>query len=113
MSVYSILTKNKFTKTQKQKVAKKITDVHCNITGEPSRHVTITFLSGYCLKHHNKIMVLGNIRIGSTKTAEVIEKLKFTLNSSIASTLKVEQPKINIDFLIFKPSWVLEGNTIS
>ena len=112
MPVYIALTKDKLTTAQKQTAAKKITDLHCKVTGVPSNCVTVLFFSGYALKNNRKAMLMGNIKIDGTRTSEVIERLKNELVIGLESSLKMKTPEVGLEFLGIESYWVYEGPRI-
>ena len=109
MPVYITLTKDKLTAEQKQAAAKKITNLHCKVTGAPSTCVTVLFLSGYSLKNNKKAMLMGSIGIDGTKTSEEIERLKKELVMELESGLKMKTPEVDLEFLGVESYWVYKG----
>lgn len=112
MPVYITLTKKKLTKEQKQSMVRKITDVHCEVTGAPSNYVTVLFFSGYVLKNSKKAMLMGSIRMGGTRTSEVIEHLRNELIEGLGSALKLTTSEIGLEFLGVESHWVYEGRQV-
>ena len=112
MPVYIVLTKNQLTAEQKELTAKKVTDVHCDVTGAPSNYVTVMFLSGYHLKRRKKVTLIGNIRIGATRTSEVVENLQKELVGAMESTLNENSSEIGVEFLEIRAHWVYQGQQV-
>lgn len=112
MPVYIVLTRNKLTAEQKELATKKVTDVHCGVTGAPSNYVTVMFLSGYRLKRGKKIMLMANIRIGGTRSPEVVGELRKELIGAMEGTLNENSPEIGVEFLGVKAKWVYEGRQV-
>lgn len=112
MPVYITLTKKKLTKEQKQSMVRRITDVHCEVTGAPSNYVTVLFFSGYVLKNSKKAMLMGSIRMGGTRTSEVIERLRNELLRGLESTLEMKTSEVGLEFLGVQSHWVYEGQQV-
>ena len=112
MPVYIALTKNELTEEQKKHASQKITEVHCTVTGAPSKYVTVMFMSGYHLKDGNEVTLLSNIRTGGTRTSEVIRQLETKLIQGLTCTLDLHIANVNLKFLGIEPHWVFEGNEV-
>ncbi|HAA12001.1 MAG TPA: hypothetical protein DCE41_10000 [Cytophagales bacterium] len=108
MPVYSILSTKKLSALQKERVAKAVTDVHCDNTGAPSFLVTVLFQSGYPLQDKKNIQILGNIRKDGNRTPAMIEQLRQRMVQAVADALGFPLWRVDLDFLGVQSYWVWE-----
>lgn len=112
MPVYFVLTKSKLDQATKHRVAKGITDVHCNTTGAPSEFVNVVFMTGYRLKGGYKAAILGNVRKGGNRTDESIGDLRSLIHQEVVSAFGLTNSQVNTEFLPFDAAWAWEGGEV-
>lgn len=112
MPVYLLLTKQSYTKAQKQQITNTISDTHCEVTNAPSQFVTVIFGQGYGLKNAKAITILANIRIGGNRTQARVKQLGEALIANVAAISGINKRKINLDFLGVKANWIFEGGDV-
>ena len=112
MPVYFILSKSDFGSEAKKVIAGAITDVHCAVTGAPSRYVTVLFMTGYRLLNEKKTMLLGNIRIDGNRTRELVDQLRHRLVGAVAEKLGEPDSAVGLSFLGVYSNWVWEGGEV-
>ena len=72
----------------------------------------MVFMDGYGLKKGIELAVIGGVRSGGNRNADLIESLRASLHREIcdASELAVEQ--VSIELIGVKASWVMEGGKV-
>ena len=119
MPTYTVKTTNiKLTKEKKNKIAKRITEIHNKITGANSYFVQVIFdenkknshyMSGKIVKD-KQIFLHGQIRDG--RTAIVKNKLIITLRDSIIKNSGIRKDNIWVYLLDLKPEQMIEYGEI-
>jgi len=116
---YTIKTTNiKLTKEKKNKIAKRITEIHNKITGANSYFVQVIFDENKKNSHYmggkivkdKQIFLHGQIRDG--RTAIVKNKLIITLRDSIIKNSGIRKDNIWVYLLDLKPEQMIEYGEI-
>ena len=119
MPTYTIKTTNiKLTKEKKNKIAKRITEIHNKITGANSYFVQVIFDENKKNSHYmggkivkdKQIFLHGQIRDG--RTAIVKNKLIITLRDSIIKNSGIRKDNIWVYLLDLKPEQMIEYGEI-
>ncbi len=112
MPLYNLACRKALPAKTRKSVATAITDTHCAVTDAPPEFVNVVFMDGYGLKKGIELAVIGGVRSGGNRNADLIESLRASLHREIcdASELAVEQ--VSIELIGVKASWVMEGGKV-
>lgn len=69
-------------------------------------------MDGYGLKNRWSMAVIGGVRSGGNRNAELIEKLRQALHQNIAPAANLPGDNVGIELVGVKASWVMEGGRI-
>ena len=112
MPVYTLASRSASNKDTNQKIANKITDIHCETTGAPPEFVNVLFMDNHPLKGKAELSVTGNVRSGGNRNAELTDKLRNALMQGIAATAGLSNEQVAVELIGFPASWGMEGGEI-
>lgn len=112
MPLYTVACRKPLSQDIRRKVSTAITDTHCEVTDAPPEFVNVVFMDGYSLKRRWAIAVVGGVRSGGNRNAELIEKLRKTLHKAICAAAKLPSGKVGVELVGVKANWVMEGGKI-
>ncbi|GAA5315172.1 MAG: tautomerase CCH2 [Candidatus Pelagadaptatus aseana] len=112
MPLYTVSCRKPLSQEIREAVSTTITDTHCEVTDAPPEFVNVVFMDGYSLKNSWNLAVIGGVRSGGNRSAELVEKLQKSLHTNIASASKLPIDKIGIELVGVRASWVMEGGKI-
>ena len=96
----------------KAKIAKDITDIHCDVTGAPATFVHVFFFEGVPLPVPGVVSahLQGSIRAGRTDKQKktMVDQMK----NSIAHHAVLEATDVSVDLADVPASWVMEGGDL-
>ena len=96
----------------KAKIAKDVTDIHCEVTGAPPAFVHVFFFDGqpFPLSGSATVELRGNIRAG--RTAEQKEEMRERMRQSVTAHAGVDIDLVTMDMIDVPASWVMEGGDL-
>lgn len=112
MPLYTVSCRKPLSQDIREAVSTTITDTHCEVTDAPPEFVNVIFMDGYALKKGWSLAIVGGVRSGGNRSADLIEKLNRTLHINIASAAKLPIEKVGIELVGVRASWVMEGGKI-
>lgn len=112
MPLYNLACSQPLSPDQRQSVASAITGAHCRETGAPAEFVSVVFLDHYPLPSPEVISLLGGVRTGGNRTQAVIDRLRHSLQSSIAEALGVPPGWVGMSLVGVPSNWVVEGGEV-
>lgn len=112
MPLYTLACRDPLPQQVRETVAAAITRTHCQITDAPPEFVNVIFMDGYGLKNRWSMAVIGGVRSGGNRNAELIEKLRQALHQNIAPAANLPGDNVGIELVGVKASWVMEGGRI-
>lgn len=112
MPVYTLANRHQSNADTNQKIANRITDIHCETTGAPPEFVNVLFMDNHPLKHGALLSVTGNVRSGGNRNQELTDQLRQALLEGIADAAGIDTDKVAIELIGFPASWGMEGGEI-
>lgn len=112
MPLYTLACRQSLPQDIRQAVANTITDTHCQLTEAPPEFVNVVFMDGYTLKKGWSLGVIGGVRSGGNRSAELIEQLRQALHSNICTAARLPADKVGIELIGVRASWVMEGGKV-
>lgn len=112
MPLYNLACSKALPAKARAAVATAITDTHCAVTDAPPEFVNVVFMDGYGLKKGTDIAVIGGVRSGGNRNAELIERLRSSLHRAISTAAKLDMNRVSIELIGVKASWVMEGGKV-
>lgn len=112
MPLYTLACRDPLPQTTREAIATTITDTHCEVTDAPPEFVNVVFMDGYSLKRGWTIAVIGGVRSGGNRNAELIARLRQSLLENIAAAAALPTNRVGIELIGVKASWVMEGGKI-
>lgn len=112
MPLYTLACRNPLPQATREAIATAITDTHCEVTDAPPEFVNVVFMDGYSLKRRCSIAVIGGVRSGGNRNAQLIERLRQSLLVNIAAAAALPTDQVGIELIGVKASWVMEGGKI-
>jgi len=112
MPIYTVSTPRPLDGEAKRAVAAAVTHAHCEVTGAPDRWVSVIFGAGYRLPAGIHASVLGGIRGGGNRTAEVVATLAIALARDVATCLNDTPATVAVDLREVPANQVFEGGFI-
>lgn len=112
MPLYTLACRQPLAQQIREAVSTIITDTHCQITDAPPEFVNVVFMDGYWLKNGCSVAVVGGVRSGGNRNAQLIEQLRQTLQRNIASAANLPVEKVAVELVGVQANWVMEGGKI-
>jgi len=112
MPLYTLACRKPLPQATREAIATAITDTHCEVTDAPPEFVNVVFMDGYSLKRGWAIAVIGGVRSGGNRNAQLIERLRQSLLENIAAAAALPTDQVGIELIGVKASWVMEGGKI-
>lgn len=112
MPLYNVACREPLSNEKRQDVATAITTAHCRETGAPAEFVNVIFLDNYPLPAPQDVSLLGGVRIGGTRTPEVIDRLRAALLSDIAETIGRPATAVGMTLVGVPSHWIVEGGEV-
>jgi phenylpyruvate tautomerase PptA (4-oxalocrotonate tautomerase family) len=113
MPVYRcVVARDATTEAQRDRIAKEIVRVHCEVTGAPPLFVHAFFFEAGAgeLPANMSALVLGTIRAGRTDAQKA--RIASDLTGSIARVLARPAGEINVVTVDVPASWIMEGGEL-
>lgn len=110
MPLYTVSSKTKLPDTTKAKLAKKIMDVHCGLTGAPETFVNVIFSQNVPLRPGILHNVLCSVRKG--RTPDMNDTLLQSMHTNIADLLSVSESTMELNLFEVPAQWIMEGGEI-
>lgn len=112
MPLYSLACRRPLPQGIREAVSTAITDTHCGVTDAPPEFVNVIFMDGYPLKNGWSLAVVGGVRSGGNRNAQLIETLRQTLHDNICAAADLPAHAVGIELVGVRASWVMEGGKI-
>ena len=112
MPLYNLACRKPLADATRQQVARAITDTHCKFTGAPAEFVNVIFLDGYQLRSGEEINMVGGVRTGGNRSAELIEQLRVAQRDAIARAAGKSVRQVTVSLIGVPSSWVMEGGRV-
>ena len=110
MPLYNISSRTRLPDDVKQKVARKVVDVHCNLTGAPETFVNVIFYENVPLRPEVLHNIGANVRKG--RTQEMNAELMSEMVEQVAELLVIPTRSIEITLFEVPAQWVMEGGEV-
>jgi hypothetical protein len=112
MPLYNVACRHPLPQTTRKAVSTAITDTHCGVTDAPPEFVNVIFMHGYSLKNQRRLDIVGGIRTGGNRSAEMIDQLRQALHKHVCAAANLPAHQVAIELIGVEPSWVMEGGMI-
>lgn len=112
MPLYNLACRNALDAGVRLHIATAITQTHCQQTGAPAQFVNVAFLDDYPLPTGQKISVIGGVRTGGNRTADMIETLRLALQKAIAQAAGLSSRQVAVSLIGVPSAWIMEGGRI-
>lgn len=112
MPLYNLACRLPLTSSQRQKVATLITAAHCEATTALPHYVNVVFTDGWALPRGISVSILGGVRIGGTRTPEVVERLRRALVEATATGIGRPVESVAITTVGVPANWIIEGGEV-
>lgn len=112
MPLYNLACREPLTPEQRQDVAIRITDAHCETTTALPHYVNVVFTDNWPLPKGIDVSIFGGVRIGGTRTPEVVEKLKQMLVEATAEGIGKPVGCVAISTVGVPANWIIEGGEV-
>ena len=112
MPLYNLACRQPLTAEQRQDVAMRITDAHCEATTALPHYVNVVFTDNWSLPAGIEVSIFGGVRIGGTRTPEVVERLKKALVEAAAKGSGLATEQVAISTVGLPANWIIEGGEV-
>jgi hypothetical protein len=112
MPLYNLACRRPLDLGVRERVARAITEAHCEVTGAPPSFVNVLFLHGYALRGGLEIDVIGGVRKGGNRTPELLERLRSALRDAIAKSSGKLPAEVAVSLLPIPAGWIMEGGRV-
>lgn len=112
MPLYNLACRDALDVEARRNVAQTVTAVHCRVTGAPAEFVNVVFVDGYPLPAPQTVSLLGGVRTGGNRTAEIVDELRAALQAEIAGALQQAEDTVGISLIGVPSNWIVEGGEI-
>ena len=112
MPLYNLACREPLTPEQRQKTAELITEAHCDVTTALPHYVNVVFTDNWALPAGINISIFGGVRIGGTRTPEVVEQLKTALVKATAEGAGQSTEQVAISTVGVPAHWIIEGGEV-
>lgn len=112
MPLYNLACREPLSAEQRQTVAQNITDAHCEATTALPHYVNVVFTDNWALPPGINVSIHGGVRIGGTRTPEIVEKLKRMLVEATANGIGQPMENVTIDTVGLPANWIIEGGEV-
>ena len=112
MPLYNLACRTPLSPDQRQDVATRVTDAHCQATTALPHYVNVVFTDGWKLPQGIDVSILGGVRIGGTRTPEAVERLCTALVEAVAKGIGQPADTVAITTVGVPANWVIEGGEI-
>lgn len=112
MPLYNLACRKPLPPEQRQDIAIRITDAHCDATTALPHYVNVVFTDYWSLPDGVDISIFGAVRIGGTRTPEVVEDLKRMLMEAAAAGADIPVDRIRISTVGMPGNWIIEGGEV-
>jgi hypothetical protein len=112
MPLYNLACREPLDEATRERVARAVTQAHCEVTGAPAEFVNVLFVHGYPLHGALTVDALGGVRKGGNRTADVVERLRLALRDAIARSAGIAPAQVNVTLIGIPSNWVMEGGRV-
>lgn len=112
MPLYNLACRRPLTPEQRQDVAVRITDAHCEATTALPHYVNVVFTDNWALPDGIDVSIFGGVRVGGTRTPQVVEKLKRALLDATAKGIGQPAETVAIATVGVPANWIIEGGEV-
>lgn len=112
MPLYNLACREPLSADQRQKIASLITEAHSTVTTALPHYVNVVFTDNWPLPRGVEVSIFGGVRIGGTRTPEVVEQLKSALLKATAEGAGLSTDKIVISTIGVAANWIIEGGEV-
>ena len=112
MPLYNLACREPLDEPTRERVARAVTQAHCEVTGAPAEFVNVLFVHGYPLRGGLAIDAIGGVRKGGNRNAEVVERLRLALRDAIAQAANQPPSVIDVTLIGIPSNWVMEGGRV-
>ncbi|MEN7342544.1 MAG: 4-oxalocrotonate tautomerase [Pseudomonadota bacterium] len=112
MPLYNLACRHPLRPDQRRDVAVRVTDAHCEATTALPHYVNVVFTDNWSLPPGIDVSIFGGVRIGGTRTPEVIETLKRALVDAVATGIGQSSDSVSISTIGVPANWIIEGGEV-
>jgi len=112
MPLYNLACREPLDEATRERVARAVTQAHCEVTGAPAEFVNVLFVHGYPLHGALTVDALGGVRKGGNRTADVVERLRLALHDAIARSAGIAPGQVSVTLIGIPSNWVMEGGRV-
>lgn len=112
MPLYNLACRKPLTAEQRQRVASLITETHCDVTTALPHYVNVMFTDNWALPKGVDVSIFGGVRVGGTRTPEVVERLRAGLVEATARGIGQPAERVAISTIGVPAHWIIEGGEI-
>lgn len=112
MPLYNLACRRPLTAEKRQRVAELITNAHCEVTTALPHYVNVMYTDNWALPDGIDVSIFGGVRIGGTRTPEVVDKLKQALVDATAQGIEQPTSTVAISTIGVPAHWIIEGGEV-
>lgn len=112
MPLYNLACRQPLSAEKRQRVAELITNAHCEVTTALPHYVNVVYTDNWALPDGIDVSIFGGVRIGGTRTPEVVDKLKQALVDATAQGIEQPAHTVAISTIGVPAHWIIEGGEV-
>lgn len=112
MPLYNLACRKPLSAEQRQIVAERITEAHCTVTTALPHYVNVVYTDNWSLPAGIDVSIFGGVRIGGTRTPEVVDRLKRALVEATAQGIGKPTDRVAITTIGVPAHWIIEGGEV-
>lgn len=112
MPLYNLACRQPLSAEKRQRVAELITKAHCEVTTALPHYVNVVYTDNWALPDGIDVSIFGGVRIGGTRTPEVVDQLKQALMEATAQGIEQPVDAVAISTIGVPAHWIIEGGEV-